>query len=461
MTNKYRIEQDSLGQVQVNEQYYWGAQTQRSLENFNIGAEKMPPALIHALVLLKKIAAKVNLKLGLLEQNIAKEIITAVDKILAGKFLDNFPLVVWQTGSGTQTNMNVNEVIANIANENLGESKGSKYPVHPNDHVNMCQSSNDSFPTAMHIAATIEVKNKLLPNLLKLHETLERKTEIWKSIIKIGRTHLQDATPITLGQEFSAYAEQIYAAINRLQSSLQYISHIPQGGTAVGTGINCHADFSVEFAKILTEETKHQFYPAKNKFAGIAAHDSLVSLSADLNSLAVSLLKIVNDIRLLSSGPRCGIAELKLPENEPGSSIMPGKINPTQCEALSMVCYQVMGNNLAVSLGGASGHLELNAFKPLIIYNLLQSINLLSSGINNFNEKCLIGIEPDLDRISYYTSRSLMLVTALVPYIGYDKSAKIVQKAIKDNQTLKEAAIELEFLSEEEFNKIIKLENMV
>ncbi|WP_375327039.1 class II fumarate hydratase [Candidatus Tisiphia endosymbiont of Nemotelus uliginosus] len=460
MTN-YRIETDSLGEVKIEEQFYWGAQTQRSLENFKIGHQKMPIQLIKALAILKKCAASVNRELGNLKPEVAAAIDNAATRILEGEFDHQFPLVVWQTGSGTQTNMNMNEVIASIANEQLTGKKGGKTPVHPNDHVNMAQSSNDSFPTAMHIATVLATKKQLIPALILLQVELEKKVKDWDKIIKIGRTHLQDATPITLAQEFSSYVTQITYSIERVEESLKKIYYLAQGGTAVGTGINCPKEFAVKFADTVALYTDYPFKTAINKFEALAAHDALVEFSGTLNTIAVSLMKIANDIRLLGSGPRCGFGELHLPENEPGSSIMPGKVNPTQVEALTMVCAQIMGNNVVVTIAGSNGHLELNVFKPVIIHNILQSIDLMSSAINSFVVHCIIGLEPNLNNINKLIKQSLMLVTALNPYIGYDNAAKIAKKAYQDGITLKEAAIELQLLTHDEFDKIVIVEKMV
>jgi fumarate hydratase, class II len=457
----YRIETDSFGEIKVGDKFYWGAQTQRSLENFKIGNQKMPIDLIHALALLKKCAAIVNSELGILDKKLAGEIVKATDRILAKEFDEHFPLVVWQTGSGTQTNMNMNEVVASIANESITGKRGGKSPVHPNDHVNMGQSSNDSFPTAMHIATVLSTRAKLLPALNKLLNALSDKVDKWKKIIKIGRTHLQDATPITLSQEFSGYAAQIRYSVERVENSLKHLYNLAQGGTAVGTGLNCHKEFATIFAAKMSELTKEPFVTAPNKFEALASHDTLVEFSGTLNTISVSLMKIANDIRLLGSGPRCGLGELHLPENEPGSSIMPGKINPTQCEALTMVCAQVMGNHMAVTIGGANGHLELNVFKPLIAHNILQSIDLISSAVISFVDHCLEGLEPNESRIKKLLDESLMLVTALNPHIGYDNAAKIAKTAYKENITLKQAAINLKLLSAEEFEKLVIPEEMV
>jgi len=456
-----RIEKDSFGEIEVENSRYFGAQTQRSLENFKIGIEKMPKSLIRALALLKKCAASTNLAMNALKPELAESIIKAADRVLTGEFDDHFPLAVWQTGSGTQTNMNMNEVIANIANELLGQPKGTQKPVHPNDHVNMGQSSNDSFPTAMNIATILSAHDELLPALDKLHKALDKKAKEWDDIVKIGRTHLQDATPITLGQEFSGYATQIAYAIERVKSSLTRIYYLAQGGTAVGTGLNCKAGFAEKFAAEVSRATSHPFVTAPNKFESLACNDSLVEFSGSLNVLAASLMKIANDIRLLGSGPRSGLGELHLPENEPGSSIMPGKVNPTQCEAVTMVATQVMGNHVTVTIAGSNGHFELNVFKPVIIYNVLQSVRLLADASNSFVDHCIDGLEANRGRITELMSRSLMLVTALNPHIGYDNAAKIAKKAHKEGLTLKESAIALELLTAEEFDKYVIPEKMI
>lgn len=458
---KYRKESDSIGEIDVNDAVYWGAQTERSLINFKIADQKMPWDIIKALAILKRCAAIVNSKFGDLDQKIAAEIVNAADRIIKGEFSDNFPLVVWQTGSGTQTNMNMNEVLASIANEKLTGKKGGKNPVHPNDHVNMGQSSNDSFPTAMHIATVVTVHEKLFPALKKLHGSLTKKAKAWRRIVKIGRTHLQDATPITLGQEFSGYAAQIEYSLERIEESLERVYYLAQGGTAVGTGINCPEGFAENFAREASKFTTYRFRTAPNKFEALASHDALVHFSGALNSLAVSMMKIANDIRLLGCGPRSGIGELILPANEPGSSIMPGKVNPTQCEAMTMVAAQVMGNHVAVSIGGSNGHLELNVFKPLIIQNVLHSINLLSDAMVSLVDHCIDGAEPNLDRIKILMDQSLMLVTALNPHIGYDNAAKIAKKAYKDGTTLKAAALELGIISEKDFDKFVVPADMV
>ncbi len=460
MTN-FRTESDSFGNIEVAADKYWGAQTQRSLQNFKIGGETMPKPLIRAFGILKLSAAKVNMNLGVLDKAVGEKIVTAAQEVIDGKMEGHFPLVVWQTGSGTQTNMNVNEVISNRAIELAGGVMGSKKPVHPNDHVNMGQSSNDSFPTAMHIAAAMEVSEKLLPALKHLHGALKVKSEEFSSIIKIGRTHLQDATPLTLGQEFSGYVKQVENSIRRAQSVLPALYELAQGGTAVGTGLNAKKGFSEAFAKEVAAITKLPFVTAPNKFEALATHDALVETSGVLNTIAVSLMKIANDIRLLGSGPRCGFGELSLPENEPGSSIMPGKVNPTQSEAMTMVCAQVMGNHVAVTIGGANGHFELNVFKPVIIYNVLQSIRLLADSAVSFTDNCVVGIEANRERINKLMNESLMLVTSLNPHIGYDNAAKIAKKAHKEGTSLKEAGIALGLLTSEQFDAWVKPETMI
>jgi fumarate hydratase class II len=456
-----RIETDTFGPIEVPDDRYWGAQTQRSLQNFRIGSETMPAPLVRALGIVKQAAARVNRELGALEPRLADAINRATQEVVDGRLADHFPLVVWQTGSGTQSNMNVNEVIANRANEMLGAKLGSKSPVHPNDHVNRGQSSNDTFPTAMHIAAVEQVQHQLLPALEHLLAALQAKTEAFKDIIKIGRTHLQDATPLTLGQEFSGYVHQIENGIARVKQTLPRLYELAQGGTAVGTGLNAHPAFAERFATEVASITNLPFVTAPNKFEALAAHDALVELSGALNVLAASLTKIANDIRLLGSGPRCGLGELRLPENEPGSSIMPGKVNPTQCEAMTMLCAQVMGNHVTVTVAGASGHFELNVYKPVIIYNVLQSVRLLADGCRSFTDKCVIGIEADRDRIASLLHQSLMLVTALNPKIGYDNAAKVAKKAYAEGTSLKEAAIALDLLTAEEFDQLVRPEKML
>lgn len=457
MAFKYRIETDSMGDVQVLEDAYWGAQTQRSLENFKIGTEVMPKALIKAFALLKMIAAKTNADLGHLDPKLCDAIVKACQAILDGTLEDQFPLKVWQTGSGTQTNMNLNEVISNYANECLGHPCGLKKPVHPNDHVNFGQSSNDSFPTAMNIAAVLELHQNLLPALKALYQALNDKAQAFKDMVKVGRTHFQDATPITLGQEFSGYAHQLKLGIDRIESVLPRLYPLAQGATAVGTGINCPEGFPGLFAEKIAEFTKLPFTSAPNKFEAIAAHDALVELSGALNVLACSFMKIANDIRMLGSGPRCGLGEIFLPENEPGSSIMPGKVNPTQSEAMTMVAAQVMGNHVSITVGCSNGHFELNVFKPVIIYNLLQSITLLSDVAHSFAKNCVDGITANEKQLKRNLDHSLMLVTALNPIIGYDKAAQIAKLAFKEDISLKEANLKLGFLSANEFESAIKL----
>ena len=461
MSEHFRIETDSMGQVKVPIDRYWGAQTERSRHNFKIGCEKMPLALVHALVLVKRCSALANHKLGQLNKEISDVIVTACDEALSGKFDDHFPLVVWQTGSGTQTNMNVNEVIANRANELLGVPLGSKEPIHPNDHVNYGQSSNDSFPTAMHISVAQQLQGSLLKTLKKFLTVLERKSSDFKSLIKVGRTHLQDATPITLGQEFSGYAQQISYGIERIESCLPRLYPLAQGGTAVGTGLNCPKGFAELFAAFVAEQTGFPFVGAVNKFEALASNDAMVEISGALNVLAVSCMKIANDIRLMASGPRCGLGELFLPSNEPGSSIMPGKVNPTQAEALTMVAAQVMGNHVAVTIGGSQGHFQLNVFKPVIIVNVLQSIELLNDAILSFTENCVEGILPNLERLQQNTESCLMVVTALNPIIGYDKAAQVAKKSLSENISLENAAVSLGFLTAEEFRQHIDLRKMV
>ena len=459
--NKKRIETDSLGPKKIDVTKLWGAQTQRSLENFKIGKEIMPNEIIFALGLQKKAAALANMELGQLNKKIGQAIVMACNQIINLKLINEFPLSVWQTGSGTHTNMNANEVIGNYAIKLLKGKIGSKNPIHPNDHVNLSQSSNDVFPTVMHISCTHTTKKNLLKSLDRLIKEFQKKQKIFKKIIKIGRTHTQDAAPLTLGQEFSGYLKQLVNNRKRIMIALKELSFLAQGGTAVGTGINAPKNFDKIFCKYLSQLTKYKYLPVSNKFESIAAHDSLVNFSSSLNSLAISLLKIGNDIRLLASGPRSGLGELSLPENEPGSSIMPGKVNPTQIEALTMVCIQVIGNHTAVSLAGSQGHFELNAYKPLIVYNILQSINLLSEAINSFNNNCFVGLKANKKRIQDHVNNSLMLVTALNKYIGYDKAAMIAKKAFKDDITLKESALKLNLISEREFDEIVQPKKMV
>jgi fumarate hydratase class II len=458
---KTRIESDSMGEIAVPADRLWGAQTQRSLDNFRIGGERMPVALTRAFGLLKQAAALTNVKLGKLDAQRGEAIAKAAAEVAAGTLDEHFPLVVWQTGSGTQTNMNANEVIANRANEILGGKRGDKKPVHPNDHVNMGQSSNDSFPSAMHIAAVRQIHDKLLPALRHLKIALDAKCREYADIIKIGRTHLQDATPLTLGQEFSGYAAQIGYGIERVEACLPRLYPLAQGGTAVGTGLNATIGFAEEFAATLDKLTGLPFSSAPNKFEALAAHDAMVELSGAYNTLAVSLMKIANDIRLAGSGPRSGLGELILPANEPGSSIMPGKVNPTQCEALTQVATQVMGNHVSVTIGGSNGHFELNVFKPVIIYNVLQSGQLLAEACVSFTDNCVAGIEANRDRIAELMRQSLMLVTALNPHIGYDNAAKVAKKAYEDGTTLKEAAVALKLLTAEEFDRLVRPEAML
>jgi len=457
---KSRSETDSFGSIEVPADRYWGAQTQRSLENFRIGTERIPLPVIHALAVIKRAAAEVNQKLGLLDARRARAIVKAAQEVIDGAFDDHFPLVVWQTGSGTQSNMNVNEVIANRANELLGGKLGAKAPVHPNDHVNMSQSSNDSFPTAMHIAAALVITNDLLPALAHLEKALERKAKDFAHIVKIGRTHLQDATPLTLGQEFSGYAAQVNAGRARVRTALGELYPLAQGGTAVGTGLNSKPQFARAFAKQVAKITRLPFTSAANKFAALAAHDAYAAVHGTLDALAAGLFKIANDIRLLGSGPRSGLGELILPENEPGSSIMPGKVNPTQAEALTMVCCQVFGNQTTVSVAASQGHLELNVFKPVLAYNMLQSIRLLADAARSFTDNCVVGIRADEARIGELMRRSLMLVTALTPKIGYDRAAKIAKAAHANGTTLKEEAVRLGFVSAEEFDRLVRPERM-
>lgn len=458
---KTRTETDSIGAVDVPSDKYWGAQTQRSLENFKIGGEKMPRPLVRALGIQKKAAALANKKLGELDDNIATSIVKAAEEVIDGTLIDHFPLVVWQTGSGTQSNMNANEVISNRAIEMQGGEMGSKSPIHPNDHVNRGQSSNDTFPTAMHIAAGEQINHELIPALKHLHTALDKKAKAFSDIIKIGRTHLQDATPVTLGQEFSGYTHQIAMGIERVKGALPRIMELAQGGTAVGTGINSKKGFDTEFAAQVAEITGLPFVTAPNKFEALAAHDAIVEMSGVLNTIACSLMKIANDIRLLGSGPRCGIGEITLPANEPGSSIMPGKVNPTQSEALTMVCAQVMGNHTTISVAGSNGHFELNVFKPVMIYNLLQSIRLIADGAVSFTDNCVTGITANEDNIRENLYGSLMLVTSLNPHIGYDNAAKIAKKAYKDGSTLKQAAVALDILTEEQFDQWVDPSAMV
>ena len=458
---KKRKETDSLGVINVPGDKYWGASTERSKKYFDIGEVKVRPILIKSIAIIKKSAAIVHKKDKLISAKIANAIIKASQEVIMGKLDDNFPLKVWQTGSGTQTNMNVNEVISNRAIELLKGKKGSKTPVHPNDHVNKSQSTNDVFPTAMHIAITMETKRKLLPSLILLRKELKKKVKNFKDIVKIGRTHLQDATPLTLGQEFSGYHSQIEESIQRIKEALNELYFLAQGGTAVGTGINTRKNFDKKIINQIKRYTKIDFKPAKNKFSALAAHDAVVNFSGVLNTLAVALTKIANDIRFLGSGPRAGYGELILPSNEPGSSIMPGKVNPTQSEAVTMVCAKVMGNHSGVTIAGSNGHFELNVFKPLIAENVLQSIDILSDSIKNFSNYCVKGLKADKKKIQHYLDNSLMLVTALAPKIGYDNAAKIAKKAIKNNTSLKEEAIKTGLISKKDYDLIVDPKKMI
>lgn len=458
---KTRIETDSMGEIAVDDSKYWGAQTERSLHHFHIGNDRFPREMIRALGILKKSAAIVNTELGLLTEDKKKLIVQAADEVISGKLDEHFPLSVWQTGSGTQTNMNSNEVISNRAIEIAGGVMGSKKPVHPNDDVNKAQSSNDTFPTAMHIAAAEQLNQKLIPALTQLRDTLKKKTDEFQNIIKIGRTHLQDATPLTLGQEFSGYVQQLDYNIARVKAVLPAVYRLALGGTAVGTGLNTHPQFAVKAAAQISKETGLPFVSAENKFEALAAHDSLVEASGVLKTIAASLMKIANDVRWLSSGPRCGIGEISIPENEPGSSIMPGKVNPTQSEQMTMVAAQVIANDVAVNIGGASGNFELNVFKPLIIHNVLNSIRLLSDSCVSFEEHCARGITPNKEKLNEHLNNSLMLVTALNPHIGYDNAAKIAKNAHKKGSTLKESGIELGLLTSEQFDQWVLPEKMI
>ena len=456
-----RIETDTMGEMKVPVDKYYGAQTARSLMNFKIGGEKFPPELIRALGIVKKAAAIINNQLGSLSQEKLDLIIEAADEVIEGKLNDHFPLVVWQTGSGTQTNMNVNEVISNRAIEIAGGIMGSKKPIHPNDDVNKAQSTNDAFPTAIHIAAVEEIYRRLIPMVTKLRDSLDAKAKQFKDIIKIGRTHLMDATPLTLGDEFSGYAMQLTNGLERIKDSLKRLLEIPLGGTAVGTGLNAHPEFAVKVAAKISDLTGKQFKTAPNKYEAMAAKDALVEMSGTLKTIATSCLKISNDIRWLGSGPRCGIGEISLPENEPGSSIMPGKVNPTQCEAMTMVSAQVFGNDVTINMAGASGNFELNVFMPVIAFNILQSIRLLADACESFSENCIDGIFANETNIKKHLQNSLMLVTALNPVIGYDNAAKVAKKAHKENKTLKEAVLELGLLTEEKFDEVVCPEKMI
>lgn len=457
----YRIEHDTMGDIQVPANVYWGAQTQRSLQNFKIGNERLPRPLIKAMGIVKKSAAIVNAELGQISAELADLIVYAAEQVMSGEWDSQFPLVVWQTGSGTQSNMNCNEVIANLANATLGQPLGAQKPVHPNDHVNRAQSTNDSFPTAIHVAAALEINELLIPAVQRLRDTLHAKSEAFASIVKIGRTHLQDATPLTLGQEFSGYVSQLEHGLKRLDQALQGLYELPLGGTAVGTGLNAHPDYAEKSADKIAELTALPFITAPNKFEALAGRDAAVFASGALKTLAVSLNKIANDIRWLASGPRCGIGEISIPENEPGSSIMPGKVNPTQSEAMTMVVAQVLGNDTTINVAGASGNFELNVFMPVIAYNLLQSIRLLGDACNSFTDNCAYGIEPNLAKIEYNLHNSLMLVTALNPVIGYENAAKVAKTAFKEGKTLKQVAVELGLVTAEQFDQVVRPESMI
>jgi len=450
-----RIEKDSMGEIEVPADRYWGAQTQRSLENFKIGSERFPREMIWALGIVKQSVAEVNMELGSLDKKKAKTILEATQEVINGDLDDHFPLVVWQTGSGTQTNMNTNEVIANRAIEMHQGELGSKTPIHPNDHVNKSQSTNDAFPTAIHVATVNQIKNHLIPAVTHLRDTLLEKADEFKDIVKIGRTHLQDATPLTLGQEFSGYGQQLTNALRAIDHALPHLYELPIGGTAVGTGLNTHPEYAQRAAQAIAERTRFPFITSPNKFEALGARDALVEASSALKTLACSLNKIANDIRWLGSGPRCGIGEIRLPENEPGSSIMPGKVNPTQCEAMTMVCAQVIGNDTTVSIAGASGNFELNVYMPVMAFNVLQSIRLLGDACNSLNENCVVGITANLNQIDHYLNDSLMLVTALAPHIGYDQAAAVAKKAHTDGKTLKQVAVEMDLLTQEEFDTAV------
>jgi fumarate hydratase class II len=456
-----RTERDTFGPIEVPAERLWGAQTQRSLMHFKISGERMPPPLIHALGLVKKACALVNVELGVLDERKGRAIVQAADEVLTGRHPDEFPLVVWQTGSGTQTNMNMNEVLANRASEILGGERGEKRLVHPNDDVNKSQSSNDVFPTAMNVAALMQIRERLVPSVEKLRDALRAKAEAFRDVVKIGRTHLQEATPLTLGQEFSGYVSQIEHGLAHLEAALPHVSELALGGTAVGTGLNAPPEFGQRVAAKVSELTGHRFTSAPNKFEALAAHDALVFAHGVFKTLAASLTKIANDVRWLASGPRCGIGEITIPENEPGSSIMPGKVNPTQSEALTMACAQVMGNDVAVNIGGLSGNFELNVYKPLIIHNVLWSVRLLADGCDSFREHCVEGIEANRERIDENLRKSLMLVTALNPHIGYDNAAKIAKTAHRTGKTLKETAVELGLVTAEQFDQWVRPEKMV
>jgi len=458
---KIRPETDSFGTIEVPADRYWGAQAQRSLGNFKIGWEKQPKSIVRALGIVKRAAAEVNMELGRLDPQLGKTIVAAAQEVIAGRLDEHFPLAVWQTGSGTQSNMNANEVVSNRAIEMLGGVMGSKKPVHPNDHVNLSQSSNDTYPTAMHIAAAEEIHHRLLPALRHLHQALDAKSKAWAHIIKIGRTHTQDATPLTLGQEFSGYAAQVENGIRRIESTLPDLMQLAQGGTAVGTGLNAPKGFAEKVAARIAEITRLPFTSAPNKFEALAAHDAMVMSHGAINTVAASLFKIANDIRFLGSGPRSGLGELALPENEPGSSIMPGKVNPTQSEALTQVCVQVFGNHAAVTFAGSQGHFELNVFNPVMAYNFLQSVQLLADASLSFTDNCIAGITPREDNIKAALDRSLMLVTALAPRIGYDNAAKIAKTAHKNGTTLREEAVKGGYVSAEEFDRLVDPKKMI
>ena len=458
---KTRTERDSIGPVEVPSDRYYGAQTQRSLENFKIGGERFPREFIRAYGILKKAAASVNNEFGILEESTKSAIHNAVGEVIEGKLDDHFPLVVWQTGSGTQTNMNFNEVIANRAIEMLGGELGSKDPVHPNDHVNMSQSTNDTFPTAINIAAVESIHQQLIPAMQQLRDTLDEKAKAFSTIVKLGRTHLQDATPLSLGQEFSGYVSALDHGLNRVEKALDHCYELAMGGTAVGTGINSVEGFGMAVSKEIAEITGLPFRTAENKFEALGGQDCIVELSGALKVVAVSLFKIANDIRWLASGPRSGIGEISIPANEPGSSIMPGKVNPTQCEALTMLCTQVIGNDTTITLAGASGNFELNVYRPVIAYNILQSIRLLADGCRSFSKHAVVGIKPNQERIDHNLYNSLMLVTALNPHIGYDKAAEVAKKAFKDKSTLRDAIIQLDYMSGEDFDRLVQPEQMI
>ena len=456
-----RTESDSMGKIEVPMDRYWGAQTQRSLQNFKIGGERFPREMIWALGIVKQSVTEVNAELGTLDADLAEIIIKAAQEVIDGSLDDHFPLVVWQTGSGTQTNMNVNEVISNRAIELLGGVLGSKEPIHPNDHVNKSQSTNDAFPTAIHVAVVDRVHNHLIPSVTALRDVLSAKAEAFKDIVKTGRTHLQDATPLTLGQAFSGYVTQLNNALRAIDHALPHLYELPIGGTAVGTGLNTHPEYATKAAVAISKRTGFAFVTAPNKFEALGARDAIVEASGAIKTLACALNKIANDLRWLGSGPRCGIGELLLPENEPGSSIMPGKVNPTQCEAMTMVCAQVIGSDTTVAIAGASGNFELNVFMPVIAFNALQSIRLLADACNSFNENCVVGIEPNREKIQEYLNDSLMLVTALNPYIGYDNAALVAKTAHQEGKTLRQTVVELDLLSEEEFDRVVVPSQMI